>query len=445
MAKRFAPFAIVVAANISLTLACGSSDGVPGMPSVPGGGAGSVAGANAGGQSNPGGGASGANTSGGSSGSSPGGAGATGAAGAGGQVAGGGSSGAAGNGGGSAGAAGSGTVGPMPHGKSAGCNKLPPATDTSADFKLHDVQIAGLDPAWLGPNGFMYVKNKDSGWGTYDYSHRPYSVRLPKNYDNTKAYPITMGGGGCGGSATGFASGPGGGYQVDNSQSTIQVGLSYLGGCFDDGGGQVKTPGKVGDPTPPGAGTFRTDTPEVPYVRAVIAAVAANYCVDLSEVSLSGTSSGGWESITVGCGAADVIRSIGVVSGGLRLHRPACTGPQASMFVEGKQDTTNPIGPQEPPNTDRDSPGSAPARDEILKRNGCVAPDFAFTYTDINGNAPHAAWDPMYPKCVTYTGCPKETPVVWCALDCGHQCDKEDPISYKDGFWKFFSSLPSRP
>lgn len=120
-------------------------------------------------------------------------------------------------------------------------------------------------------------------------------------------------------------------------------------------------------------------------------------------------------------------------------------------MVEGLQDTSNPIGPIMPVDQNLDSTGSAPARDEILKRNGCVAPDFVFDYSDTTkkqGNAPHAQWDPAYPTCVKYTGCPAAYPVVWCALSCGHQCDNETingtKYDYKAGIFKFFSSLPAR-
>src|SRR4029077_18645317 len=96
-----------------------------------------------------------------------------------------------------------------------------------------------------------------------------------------------------------------------------------------------------------------------------------------------------------------------------------------------------------------DSPGSAEARDEILKRNGCVAPDFVFDYSDTTtklATARHTQWDPTYPMCVQYTGCPAAYPVVWCALsgaNCGHQCDNAGGVSYKAGIWKFWTNLPS--
>jgi poly(3-hydroxybutyrate) depolymerase len=422
---------------LTLLVACTITDGSSGGPA---GGAGSTAStAGSTGQAgntptagaNAAAGTTGAGGSGGSGGTAAT-AGAAGTVSAGGMSAAG-SSGAGGmSGGGASGAAN------LPSGKSAGCTKLPAPDDSQSKFVLKEIHLTGtFDPIYLA-GGAIYKDNNLPRGGKYDFQFRPYSVRLPKDYDPTKAYPVVLAGGGCGGNAENFASNPGGGYQPDNTNSTIQVGLQYLAGCFADGGRIF-------------ADNMRNDTPEVPYVRQVIEEVENNYCVDKSLVFESGTSSGGWESFTTGCGAADLIRAIGPVSGGLRLHRPECAGPQAAIMVEGLQDGANPIGPIVPADANLDSPGSAPARDEILKRNGCVAPDYAFDYSDTTkkqGSAPHEPWDPAYPSCVKSTGCPAAYPVVWCALDCGHQCDNETingtKYNYKDGIWKFFSSLPAR-
>jgi poly(3-hydroxybutyrate) depolymerase len=314
-------------------------------------------------------------------------------------------------------------------GQSAGCGKAPPGNDSIGKFALHEIHVmAPLDASYL-----VGGDNYDNS-GKYDFQFRPYSVRLPTGYDPAKKYPVIFGGGGCGGNAQDFGNNPGSGYDIDKPREAIFVGLSYVAGCFADGGGGTNK---------------RPDTPEVPYVHEVLAEVKANYCVDQSRVFITGHSSGGWEAFTVGCALANEIRGIAPVSGGLRDHRPACTGPQASIMVEGLGDTANPIGPLMPPSGNLDSAGSAPARDEILKRNGCVAPDFAFTYTADNtkeakaGNAPHTAWDPTYPSCFTYSGCPAAYPVVWCALDGGHEVDNEGQLDYKQGMLKFFDSLTS--
>ena len=125
-------------------------------------------------------------------------------------------------------------------------------------------------------------------------------------------------------------------------------------------------------------------------------------------------------------------------------------GGAGIMFVVGLADTGNPIGPLTTPQND--TLGSFQARDELLKRNGCVAQDFALTTTDAMkfGNAPHEMWDAAYPKCQKYSGCPAKYPVVWCPLDVNHG-NGPNPMGgdaalvepyRRVGMWKFFSTLP---
>ena len=331
---------------------------------------------------------------------------------------------------GSTGAGGGVVLGTKPSGMSTGCTMPPASDDSQSKFILRNIHITTpLDPVYLA-GGAVY-KNQNLPNGGYDYQYRPYAIRLPKNYDPTKAYAITFGGGGCGGSASGFASGPNGGQQLDDSQSTIQIGLSYLAGCFDDGGSQIDD---------------RSDTPEEPYFRAVLAEVESKYCVDKGQVFISGYSSGGWESYTLGCAVGDLIRGIGADEGGLRVHRPTCKGPVAAYLVAGELDTTNPIGPLAKIDSSEDSFGSAPGRDDLLMRNGCVSSNYVFTYTDVNGSAPHTQFDTKtYTACVKYTGCPAAYPVVWCPLpNAGHNDSSIGNLNYSPGAaWSIFSTLPT--
>lgn len=271
--------------------------------------------------------------------------------------------------------------------------------------------MTGFDPVYL--TGGKYYDSS----GKYDFTFRPYGLKLPANYDPNKAYAVTFGGGGCGGNASNFAGAPGGGLQIDKSGSTIQIGLSYLTGCFNDGGPSIGN---------------RTDTPEEPYFRAVLADVKAHYCVDVGRVFLSGYSSGGWEAYTLGCAAADVIRGISADEGGMRNDRPPCKGPVAAMLVAGEADTTNPIGPLDKISTSLDSFGSAPGRDDILKRNGCdmTAPPVAYS-------------NPTYSACKAYK-CPAAYPVVWCALPgVAHNGSTYNGTNYSPGdMWNFMSMLP---
>jgi len=436
MRKRCLPRESVLALSLSALAGLGcsgidpvgttSTAGTGGASVLPGGGMSSVSGSSStttgGVQGTSGSGTSGSGTSGsagvqGSSGQS------TGGQSIGGQSVGGATSGGSG-GSATSGAAGSGggggggpvVTGKVRTGKSAGCDKPPPAADSSGKFILHEVHIAGLDPVYL--TGGMYAQTS----GAYDLSFRPYGVKLPANYNPATAYAVTFGGGGCGGSAQGFASGPNGGFGLAGNAPTIQVGLSYMGPCFNDGGPSIGN---------------RPDSPEEPYFRAIMKEIEANYCIDLAQVFVGGYSSGGWESYTLGCAAADLVRGIGADEGGFRTMHPTCKGPVAAVLVAGTADTENPIGPLDPV-TDKGtvdrlgSLGSAPGRDNILQRNGCV------------GTATEPYSDPKYSACVKYSGCPANYPVIWCALPgVGHNNSSIGNTNYSPGpMWDVLGKLP---
>ena len=289
----------------------------------------------------------------------------------------------------------------IPRGKSEGCGKPPPSGESSTNFVKHDIAVTEVDPAFI-------AAHPASGGGSW--AARTFYLRLPNGYDPTKPYPLSIGGGGCG-NTDGTSGSSGGLAALPNGQKeAIEVGLNYMypegaGACFADD---------------------YVNTPDLPYFDAILAELEARYCIDRDRVFVDGFSSGAWEAYLLGCARAGVVRGIGTAAGGLRKTRPPCTdSPVAAILVAGLQDTENPIGPLPPPGKN-DSLGSAPARDDILMRNGCVG----------MGTTP---WDPKYPACVKYTGCPEAYPVVWCAIDAGHGNGGDISAT---GFWKFWSALP---
>ncbi len=336
--------------------------------------------------------------------------GATGSAGAATIAGAGGAASAAGAGGAMSWAGAGGAVSAHPKGPSAGCNLDAPAGDSQTSFIQHNIMVTEpLDQAAI-------TADPANAGQPYDWTHRNYYLRLPKNYDKTKPYVLDIGGSGCGGDDT---VGKEGGYAtLPNGQTQeIQVALSYLassknGACFAD--------------------DF-TDPPDLEYFDAVLADLEAKYCIDRSNIFMHGYSSGAWETYMLGCARANVLRGIGTAQGGMRMHRPACTGPIAAILTAGEPPNDNPIGPLSPDDPvakQLDSLGSAPARDDILMRNGCTSSN-------------SKAWDPMYSECVQYTDCPAAYPVVWCAMaTLGHGYPSG---LANDGFWKFWTSLPATP
>ncbi|HVU50578.1 MAG TPA: hypothetical protein VHL80_07810, partial [Polyangia bacterium] len=325
------------------------------------------------------------------------------------------SQGAAGDGGASGAAAAAG----VPRGPSAGCNLPPASTDSSTTWVKHDITVANVDPA------FMSAHPPDPAGGVYTWTKRNYYLKLPTPYDPSKPYMVSLGGTGCSGNDT---VGVGGGYSLGqyvaaSKSQVLDVSLSYVvytntakPSCFADD---------------------YVNSPEPQYLDAILADLESKYCVDRGRVFLHGHSSGAWEALTLGCARADVLRGVATqVGGGLRMHRPPCEKtPVATIYVEGLKDVDNPIGPLAPTDPvaiDLDSLGSAPARDDLLARNGCMG-------------AATKVWDAAYPACVQYTGCPAAAPVVWCAIDSDHNIGANPTLGSQyayNAIWKFWTTLP---
>jgi hypothetical protein len=430
-------------------------DGAPtgaeaGSPGGTAGAAGSSAGAGgaAGSGASAGGSAGGAGRAGGAAGAATGGAAGIGAAG--GDADAGSEAGAAGAPAPDGGPGADGAAGLAPMNLSAGCGMAAAPNDSTTSFKLKVVMVPDVDPA--------FVSNFPVNAGdVFNWTKRNFFVRLPATYDFNKAYPVDLEGTGCAGTETTGSSGE---FSLPNARGqseAIQIGLSYV-------------TSNAATPSCLGWAYDYPNSPEPAYLHAVIAAVKANYCVDESRIFIHGYAESAVLAELAGCTNADEIRAFGLqIGGGLTLKRPPCKGqPVAAMYVVGTNDQGQPIGPLATPQND--TIGSVASRDELLHRNGCVAPDFQIVDTcpisslqtplppcaagvvggDTYGNVPHETWDPAFPKCQTYTGCPAKYPVVWCPLAVNHG-NGPNPMgsdaSVLDGYrraamWKFFSNLP---
>jgi hypothetical protein len=346
-------------------------------------------------------------------------------------------------------------TGMAPANHSGGCGMDPAPQDSSTKFTQKILMVSGIDPAFIA----RFPVNAGS---VFNWTKRNYYVRLPVNYDRTKAYPVDMEGTGCAGGETTGSSGQYALPATVNQTESIQIGLSYV----------------TSRAANPDCLAFADDfpgSPETAYLHGVIAEIESRYCVDTNRIFVNGYETGAWEAELAGCTNADEVRAFGIqIGGGLHRNRPTCeTHPVAAMFVVGLLDQGNPIGPLAMPQND--TIGSVATRDELLHRNGCVAPDFQIVDTcpmgimmaagetgnpctpgvingDTYGNVPHQTWDPAFPKCQTYTGCPAEFPVVWCPLLVNHG-NGPNPMGAdggvtienyrRAGLWKFFSTLPA--
>jgi poly(3-hydroxybutyrate) depolymerase len=324
----------------------GSNGGSGGLPGGAGGGGGSqyTAGAGAGGL--PAGGTGGSATAGttGTSGASTSGAGG-----------GGGTSGGAGGSAGTAGNAGSGGSAQDP---SMGCNK--PTTQASNQWVESMVMTGG--------------------------ANRPYSVRLPSDYDETRAYPVVVLLHGCSGGTNNVPM-----EKATGSDAILIRGTgSAANTCWNTS----------------------ANGPDVAFFDAMVSDVKARFCADESRFFIVGYSSGSWLVNQLTCIRADVVRGGASVSGG-ESASGTCGGPVARIFIHDSTDNDNQIS------------GSEKARDRQLTQNKCDK---------------SAAPMPVDPSpCTQYQGCATGNPVKWCQTS-GKGHGRQDDFA-PSTFWNFFKAL----
>ena len=311
--------------------------------------------------------------------------------------------GAAGGGGGGGG------DGPISHG-SPGCGHAPAPRDKLGVVVAHTVNVAGLSDVYLAGGTFAQTS------GTFELSHRPYGLRLPGDYAPNRSWPVIVEAATCGIDAATWAAAPQQAIIFSAPpKEAIIITLIPEKGCLLPGGPAI------GD---------RTDSPDVPYLRAALADAESSACLDESRVTVAGfTSNAAREAEMLACAAGDVLQAVAAYGGGLLAHRPPCKGQVAAMLVAPTNDSSNPIGPvaaTDPSVTSTDDLGTLPLRDDILQRNGCTG-----TTT--------APWISMYPSCVRFTGCPVATPVVWCPILSSLQAPGiSGGVRYApDGWWVF--------
>jgi poly(3-hydroxybutyrate) depolymerase len=152
-----------------------------------------------------------------------------------------------------------------------------------------------------------------------------------------------------------------------------------------------------------GTATDATDTgwpntngQDIAFVRAALAYMNTNYCVDQARVFSVGFSYGGIMSHTIACQMSDTFRAVAPMAGAI-FGRPTCqTHPIAAWMTHGTMDTSAAGGV--------DFTAGESARDRIVTLNHCTTTTVAV--------------DPS--PCVAYQGCDGGYPVQWCQHDGAH-------------------------
>ena len=207
---------------------------------------------------------------------------------------------------------------------------------------------------------------------------------LPNNYSPTRVYPVIFLFHGCGNETNNVP------MQNVVGENAVLVRSKAVTDCWDTG----------------------TNSPDIAFFDAQVAAAEAGYCVDTTRRFAVGYSSGSWLINQLSCIRADVLRGAGTVSGGEAAGNN-CTGAVARIYIHDSDDNDNKID------------GGIKARDRQLTQNGCdksVAP---------------VATDPA--PCQSYQSCPAAEPITWCQTS-GKMHGRQDDFA-PGAFWNFFKKL----
>ncbi len=198
---------------------------------------------------------------------------------------------------------------------------------------------------------------------------RQYYVKLPSNYDPSKAYPVVFEFHYLGGSA-----------EAIFNDTMYNVRPNFANAIYVIPQGLAGSDGNRGWPN--------TNNQDINFTKAMVSTLEASYCIDQSRVFSMGFSYGGMMSITIGCLMPDVFRAIGVESGFSIVYNCNPSHEIAVWQTQGDQDTT-----VTPTNAEA-------ARDIFVKLNHCSS-----TTQAVNPS-----------PCVAYDNCDTGYPVTWCLI-----------------------------
>jgi len=225
---------------------------------------------------------------------------------------------------------------------------------------------------------------------------REYVLRLPDDYDASRAYKLIFAFHARGGNAA----------QVTGSGNSDYYGLysrARAGAIF------VAPEGLD-------AGWRNTDGRDITFVKAMLSEFNSKLCIDQQRIFSVGFSFGGMMSDAIGCAMADVFRAIAPMAGGIPNADHPYSGceqpnmhPIAVWMSHGDNDTTVPLA------------DGKDALDLFVSRNKCQLQT--------------AAVNPS--PCVAYQGCADGYPIHFCQFSGGHMV----PSFASAAIWTFFDQF----
>ena len=209
---------------------------------------------------------------------------------------------------------------------------------------------------------------------------RRYQVRMPDNYDPTRAYPLL--------------------FSLHGLNETGDTPMRQFENVINDEGIEV---------FPDGEGEQWNYTTDMEFVDALLTELQGEYCVDPARVFAAGFSAGGGGVHAIGCFLGDRFRGIAALAGTGMFTE--CEGRVAVMQIQGTSDF---VAREE---------AAAAIREHWIAVNQCEASDIT---------QPSA-----YDRCDAFVDCMEDYPTLYCEHSGGHEWPSwSNPI-----IWDFFMGL----
>ncbi|KAF2751061.1 carbohydrate esterase family 1 protein [Sporormia fimetaria CBS 119925] len=246
---------------------------------------------------------------------------------------------------------------------------------------------------------------------TVNGKQRTYTVTLPQNYDNTKEYKLIFGihwlGGNMNDVVQGTSIQPYYGLPALANNTAIFVAPEGL--------------------RPNGqSGWANSGGEDIAFMREIIKATDANFCINEKLRFSTGFSYGGGMSYSIACTLGDQFRAVAVLSG---AQLSGCQGGSTPVAYYGQHGTFDSV---------LNIQMGRQLRDNFVRVNGCQ-----------NTNAPEPARNSRGRIQTKYTGCQADKPVWWTAFDGDHTPIQSNQGGGTDKFntftgpsvWEFFSQF----
>ena len=209
---------------------------------------------------------------------------------------------------------------------------------------------------------------------------RRYQVRLPDNYDSSRAYPML--------------------FSLHGLNETGDTPMRQFENVINEEGIEV---------FPDGEGEQWNYTTDMDFIDALLTELQGEYCVDPARVFAAGFSAGGGGTHAIGCFLGDRFRGIAALAGTGTFTE--CEGRVAVMQIQGTSDF---VAREE---------AAAAIREHWIAVNQCE---------DSDNTQPSA-----YDRCDAFVGCMEDYPTLYCEHSGGHEWPSwSNPI-----IWDFFMGL----